>query len=61
VQAGGKPGLSCWYFARLIRTWRCRWYIPPKRRLTFNWLHGVISQKIITLHNHRCKNVNSYL
>jgi hypothetical protein len=20
VQAGGKPGLSCWYFARLIRT-----------------------------------------
>jgi hypothetical protein len=22
-------------------------YIPPKRRLTFNWLHNVLPQKIM--------------
>jgi hypothetical protein len=34
--------------ARLIlRRWRWRRYVPPKRRLTFNRLHGVISQKIL--------------
>jgi hypothetical protein len=27
-----------------FRTWRCR-HVPPKRRLNFNGLHGVISQK----------------
>jgi hypothetical protein len=26
-------------------TWRCRWNILPKSRLTFNGRHGVISQK----------------
>jgi hypothetical protein len=27
----------------------CRWrrYVPPKSRLTFNGLHGVISQKMV--------------
>jgi hypothetical protein len=34
-----------WYLAPLIRPWRWRRYVPPKRRLTFNRLHGVISQK----------------
>jgi hypothetical protein len=29
-----------------VRPWRWRRYLPPKRRLTFNALHGVISQKI---------------
>jgi hypothetical protein len=29
----------------ILRPWRWRWHVPPKRRLTFNWLHGVISQK----------------
>jgi hypothetical protein len=39
--------LSCWFFAQLILwPWRWRRYAPLKHRLTFNWLHGVISQKI---------------
>jgi hypothetical protein len=40
--------LCRWYLARLIRPWRWMRYVPPKRRLTFNGLHGVIS--------HRCEN-----
>jgi hypothetical protein len=37
-----------WFLARLIfRPWRWWRYVPPKRRLTFNGLHGVISQKIV--------------
>jgi hypothetical protein len=35
---------SRWYLARFIRPWRWRWYVPPKCWLTFNRLHGVISQ-----------------
>jgi hypothetical protein len=36
------------FLARLIlRPWRWRRYIPPKRLLTFNGLHGVISQKTV--------------
>jgi hypothetical protein len=34
--------LNAWLTLRLWRWWR---YIPPKRRLTFNVIHGVISQK----------------
>jgi hypothetical protein len=30
-----------------LRPWRWRRYVPPKRRLTLNILHGVISQKIV--------------
>jgi hypothetical protein len=30
-----------------LRPWRWRWYVPPKRRLTLNGLHGVISHKLI--------------
>jgi hypothetical protein len=30
----------------VLRPWRWRRYVPPKRRLTFNVLHGVIYQKI---------------
>jgi hypothetical protein len=38
---------SRWFFARLIlRPWRWKRHVPQKRRLTFNGLHGVISQKI---------------
>jgi hypothetical protein len=37
-----------WFLVRLIlRPWRWRWYIPPKRWLTFNNLHGIISQKTV--------------
>jgi hypothetical protein len=39
--------LSRWYVARLIRPWLWIQYIPPKRRLTFNGIHSVISQKTI--------------
>jgi hypothetical protein len=39
--------LSPWFLARLIlRPWSWRGYVPPKRRLTFNVLHRVISQEI---------------
>jgi hypothetical protein len=39
--------LSRWFLARLIlRPWRCRRHVPPKRRLNFNELHCIISQKI---------------
>jgi hypothetical protein len=36
--------------ARLIfRSWRWKRNVPPKRQLTINGLHGVISQKIVLL------------
>jgi hypothetical protein len=36
-----------WFLAWLIlRPWRGRPHVTPQRRLTFNGLHGVISQKI---------------
>jgi hypothetical protein len=39
---------SPWYLTGLIlQPWRCRWYVPPKRRLTFNGLHRVMFQKIV--------------
>jgi hypothetical protein len=38
--------LSRWFLALLIhRPWIWRRYFPPKPRVTFNGLHGVISQK----------------
>jgi hypothetical protein len=41
------PPASRWFLAWLIlRPWRLRRYVLPKRRLTFNGLHGVTSQKI---------------
>jgi hypothetical protein len=47
--------LSRWFLARLIlRPWRWRRYVSPKRRLTFNGLHGVISQKIVLLTGYSC-------
>jgi hypothetical protein len=37
---------SRWFLAHLILLpWRWRRYVPPKRRLTFNGLQGVIFQK----------------
>jgi hypothetical protein len=46
-KASSCPLLSRLYLARLIlRPWRLRRYVPPKCRLTFNGLHGVISQKL---------------
>jgi hypothetical protein len=47
MQASGCHLLSRWFLAWFIlRPWRRRRHVPPKRRLTFNGLHGVISQKI---------------
>jgi hypothetical protein len=40
--------ISLLFLPRLIfRPWRWRLYVSPKRRLTLNGLHGVISQKIV--------------
>jgi hypothetical protein len=37
----------CWYLSwHNLRTWRWRWYVPPKRRLIFNGLHGAVSKNI---------------
>jgi hypothetical protein len=39
---------SRWFLAWLIlRPWRWRRYVPPKRRLAFNWVHCIISQNIV--------------
>jgi hypothetical protein len=47
--------LSSWYLAWLIlRPWRWRRYVPPKRRLAFNGLHGVISQKLVLFERYGC-------
>jgi hypothetical protein len=38
---------SRWYFACLkLGPWSWRWYVTPKRLLTFNKIYGVISKKI---------------
>jgi hypothetical protein len=34
--------LLCW---TILRSWRWRLYVPPKRQVPLNALHGVISQK----------------
>jgi hypothetical protein len=40
--------ISRWFLDLLIlRPWRWRRYVLPKCQLTFNGLHGVISQKIV--------------
>jgi hypothetical protein len=35
----------CWFLVWL-RPWRWKQYIPPRRQLTFNGLHGVIPLKV---------------
>jgi hypothetical protein len=49
---------SIWFLLNLFRPWRWRRYVPPKRRVQLNWLHGVISQemilfKIFSVYGHR--------
>jgi hypothetical protein len=49
---------SVWFLAWLIlRLWRWR-HVPPKRLLTFNGLHGIISQNIKILFQTILVNVN---
>jgi hypothetical protein len=45
----------------IIRPWGWMRHVPPKRRLTCNGLHGVISQKMGTVRNHRCENLRSHI
>jgi hypothetical protein len=61
-EAGGKQGLcfhTAFFFRLFLRPWIWRRYVPPKRRLTLNGLHGVISQNMVlfkilpTSQNHR--------
>jgi hypothetical protein len=46
----GQAPAICFHAGFLLRLffrpWRWRRYVPPKRRLTLNGLHGVISQKM---------------
>jgi hypothetical protein len=36
--------VQCCFLAGLIRRLRWEQYVPPKRRLTLNWLNGVVAQ-----------------
>jgi hypothetical protein len=45
---GRSATASCWFLAwRILQPWRLRRHVTPQCRLTFNGLHGVISQKIL--------------
>jgi hypothetical protein len=47
--------LARWFLAQLIFwPWRWKRYVPPKFRLILNWLHGVISQKVVFLKPSQC-------
>jgi hypothetical protein len=51
-----RPLLACWFLLNLfLRPWRWRRYVPPKRRLKLDGLHGVISQKMILFVCHNIK------
>jgi hypothetical protein len=44
------PPPSCWFLPSFIlRLWRWRRHVPPKRRLTFNGLRSIISPEMETL------------
>jgi hypothetical protein len=47
------PKKNCFLPCLIFQPWRWMRYVFPKRRLTFNGLHG-------TLHNHRCENPKCY-
>jgi hypothetical protein len=47
-------------FCLFLRPWRWRRYVPPKRRLKLDGLHGVMLDDDI-LQNHRCENLKSYI
>jgi hypothetical protein len=54
------PASRCILAWRILRHWRRRRHFPPKRRLTFNWLLGVIFQKIELFMATAVKNSNLY-
>jgi hypothetical protein len=41
------PAFTLVSYRLILRPWRWRRYVPPKRRLTFNGLYGVISHKMV--------------
>jgi hypothetical protein len=46
---GGIPLTTCFMLVSwwlIFRPWGWRRHVPPKRRLTCNWLHEVVSKKI---------------
>jgi hypothetical protein len=44
--ARNRQQVSCWFLVWLtLRLWGWRGHVPPKHRLTFNGLHGVISEE----------------
>jgi hypothetical protein len=45
---------SRWKAELFLPPWRWRWYVPPKRRLTFNGLDGVMSKNIVVFKNGFC-------
>jgi hypothetical protein len=54
--------LSLLHLARFVlRSWRWMCRVLQKRRLICSGLHGVMSQKISTIDNHRCENLRSYI
>jgi hypothetical protein len=55
------PPASLWYLEWLIyRTWRWKWRVPPKCRVTFKRLRGVASHKTELSVTPRCENLKSY-
>jgi hypothetical protein len=56
------PPATCWKMISCsvdFRSWRWRWYVPPKLRFTYR-LHGAISQKI-TFKTTACENLKPYI
>jgi hypothetical protein len=46
--------LACWFLLKwFLRPWRWRRYVPPKRRLQLNRLHGITSQMILLIQLHQ--------
>jgi hypothetical protein len=44
----------------ILRPWRRRRHVPPKRELTFNGILRYLPEAR-TLHKHRCENLKSYI
>jgi hypothetical protein len=66
-QSPAKDSPAChllprWFLAELIFVpWKWRRYVPRRRRLTLNGLHGLISQKMMLFENYLLKNVANLL
>jgi hypothetical protein len=60
-------GSVCYLLSRCFNAWlgrrprRWRRHVPPKRRLTFNGIYGVVSQKTEHFIIHYCFNLTNFL